>query len=142
MIERSERALHTLRLTLLLCPADKQKNINEPNSKDSSLESHNERNEDDLKTKELQGHEGIGFDGDVEDSDVEVETHYYPASSENRLEREREETVRAAVKNFQQRVFLDFQRIHREREQRRRAPSLDEEVQKAANAEEVPAELA
>ncbi|KAL0280829.1 UNVERIFIED_CONTAM: hypothetical protein PYX00_002006 [Menopon gallinae] len=62
---------------------DKQKNINEPNSKDSSLESHNERTEDDLKTKELQGNEGIGFDGDVEDSDVEMETHYYPTSNEN-----------------------------------------------------------
>lgn len=41
----------------------------------SSLESHDEG-----KTKE----EGAEFDGDAEDSDAEVETHYYPASSDNK----------------------------------------------------------
>lgn len=59
---------------------DKQKNNNESNSKDSSLESQTERNEDDMKGK---GNEGIDFDGDVEDSDIETETHYYPASTDN-----------------------------------------------------------
>ena len=55
----------------------------EVNSKESSLESQLEKNEDDLKMKDSQGGEGVDFDGDIEDSDVEMETHYYPISSEN-----------------------------------------------------------
>ncbi|EEB13348.1 hypothetical protein Phum_PHUM235960 [Pediculus humanus corporis] len=58
----------------------------EVNSKESSLESQLEKNEDDLKMKDSQGGEGVDFDGDIEDSDVEMETHYYPISSENNSE--------------------------------------------------------
>ncbi|KAK6634098.1 hypothetical protein RUM44_004706 [Polyplax serrata] len=59
---------------------DKQKNVNESNSKDSSLESQMERHYEERKMKEMQGGEGVEFDGDAEDSDVEAETHYYPIS--------------------------------------------------------------
>lgn len=60
--------------------SDKQKNVNESNSKDSSLESQMERHYEERKMKEMQGGEGVEFDGDAEDSDVEAETHYYPIS--------------------------------------------------------------
>lgn len=62
--------------------ADKQRNVNEANSKDSSLESHMEKHDEGTKVKGFQGGEGIDFDGDVEDSDVEIETHYYPVSAD------------------------------------------------------------